>query len=155
MLIGFDLDDTLVPCGHDFPTELARLSWLPGSEPLRSGTSALMRALTRAGHGIGVYTSSDRSAVQVRSNFLRIGILLTRVVNRSRHEALAKSLPAFRRGEMLACTKYPPAFGFGLLVDDSLSVARDGRRHGFRVVRIEPDDTRWCERVLRAVRKAG
>ena len=50
MRIAFDLDDTLIPCGHRFATEppTRRARWL-GCEPLRTGTVELIRHLRARG----------------------------------------------------------------------------------------------------------
>ena len=66
MRVAFDLDDTLIPCGLDFPTEapaLPWLAWLLRPEPLRVGTTAALAALRADGHELWVYTSSFRSAL--------------------------------------------------------------------------------------------
>ena len=71
-----------------------------------------------------------------------MGVRLEGVVNQDRHEEVVG-----RRGP----SKYPPAFGIGLHVDDSPGVAMEGEAHGFRVVVVSPDDERWAGRVLEAV----
>ena len=48
-------------------------------------------------------------------------------------------------------SKYPPAFGIDLHVDDSEGVRMEGDEHGFRVVVVRPDDENWIQRVLDAV----
>ena len=45
-------------------------------------------------------------------------------------------------------TKYPPAFGIDVLADDSVAVADEGRRPGYDVIRVDPNDDRWVEHVL-------
>jgi len=47
--------------------------------------------------------------------------------------------------------RYSPAFGIDLLVDDSAGVEIEGRRFGFSVVRVAPDDVDWVVKVERAV----
>ena len=51
-------------------------------------------------------------------------------------------------------SKYPPAFGIDLHVDDSEGVQMEGDAHGFRVVVVRPEDERWAQRVLHAVAQA-
>ena len=51
-------------------------------------------------------------------------------------------------------SKYPPAFGIDLHIDDSEGVLEEGREHGFRVVVVTPNDERWTEKVLDAVSEA-
>ena len=48
-------------------------------------------------------------------------------------------------------SKYPPAFGIDLHVDDSPGIAIEGEQHGFRVLVIASDDPGWVTRVLEAV----
>jgi hypothetical protein len=47
--------------------------------------------------------------------------------------------------------KYPPGFGIDPLVDDSAAVLAASRAHGFAVVHVTPEETRWVERVLARV----
>jgi hypothetical protein len=48
-------------------------------------------------------------------------------------------------------SKYPPAFGIDLHVDDSEGVGLEGQRYGFAVVVVSPEDPDWAARVLEAV----
>jgi hypothetical protein len=48
-------------------------------------------------------------------------------------------------------SKYPPAFGIHLHVDDSVGVAMEGQDHQFAVVVVSPEDPDWAARVLAAV----
>ncbi len=48
-------------------------------------------------------------------------------------------------------SKYPPAFGIDLHIDDSEGVRMEGEMHGFQVVVIRPCDESWTEKVLDAV----
>ncbi|MCB9759748.1 MAG: hypothetical protein H6739_07885 [Alphaproteobacteria bacterium] len=130
MRVAFDLDDTLIPCGLDFPTEapaLPWLAWLLRPEPLRVGTTAALAALRADGHELWVYTSSFRSALSVRLTFLCYGLWLDGVINQQRHDARVG-----RGGPV----KDPAAFGVDLLFDDSVAVAEAG---GGRVVLVAPE----------------
>jgi hypothetical protein len=141
--ISFDVDDTLV-CDSSVPVELFvprwKRWWYP--ERLRQGTRDLMRALLDRRHEIWIYTTSYRSPFYVRGWFGSFCIPISGVVNQDRHERVVG-----RRGP----SKYPPAFGINLHVDDSTGVAQEGRRHGFDVVVVAPDDPDWAARVLEAV----
>lgn len=143
MRISFDLDDTLV-CGPAVPSEQFVSWWRRWlyRESIRSGTRALMSELAAGRHELWVYTTSFRSPRYLRGWFAGFGVRLSGVVNQDRHEGVAA-----RRGP----SKYPPAFGIDLHVDDSEGVAEEGRRHGFDVVVVSPDDPRWAARVLDAV----
>jgi hypothetical protein len=141
--ISFDVDDTLV-CDSSVPFELFvprwKRLWYP--ERLRHGTQDLMRALLDRRHEIWIYTTSYRSPSYVRGWFRSFRIRISGVVNQDRHERVLG-----RRGP----SKYPPAFGINLHVDDSTGVAEEGRRHGFAVVVVAPDDLEWAARVIGAV----
>jgi hypothetical protein len=152
MHIAFDLDDTLIPCEFRFPLEPA--PWLARGlalEPLRQGSVALLRQLRAQGHRLWVYTTSLRSPWNIRLTFLAHGILLAGVVNQDRH---VRTLRAGRPGPW-ECSKYPPAFGIDLIVDNSEGVKEEGRRFGFRVLHVHPGDERWFEAVHAVVGTPG
>jgi hypothetical protein len=148
MRVSFDIDDTLV-CSPDVPAEqhvpLWRRLWY--SETLRAGTKALMGELNRRRCEVWLYTTSYRSPRYLRGWFRCMGVPISGVVNQTIHESVVG-----RRGP----SKYPPAFGIDLHVDDSEGVEQEGQRHGFEVVVVSPRDQGWAARVLAAVdRKAS
>src|SRR5690242_1122573 len=118
MRISFDVDDTLV-CGPSIPTEQFvprwKRLWYP--EPLRHGTRDLMRSLLEQKHKLWIYTTSFRRACYLCGWFRSFGVPISGVVNQRRHEQVVG-----RRGP----SKYPPAFGIDLHVDDSDGVADEG-----------------------------
>jgi hypothetical protein len=144
--ISFDVDDTLV-CDASVPVEPCASRWnrLWYPERLRHGTRDLMRALLDRRHEIWIYTTSFRSPRYLRGWFRSFRIPISGVVNQDRHERVVG-----RRGP----SKYPPAFGIHLHIDDSAGVAEEGRRHGFAVVVVAPDDRDWAARVLEAVERS-
>ncbi len=147
MRIAFDLDDTLIPCSYPFPVEPAtRLARWLGAEPLRRGALGLLRRLRAHGCDVWVYTTSLRSPFGIRVQFWSYGIRLGGVVNGDRHARRSRG----RGHERYDCSKYPPAFGIDLLVDDLEGVRAEGRRCGFQVVRVSPSDENWTARVLKA-----
>jgi hypothetical protein len=140
--ISFDVDDTLV-CYSGTPRE-QHLSWLWQwwyPEPLRLGTRDLMRELIRRGHTLWIYTTSHRPPGYLRGWFRSLGVRLEGVVNQDKHEQVVG-----RRG----LSKYPPAFGIDLHIDDSSGVGEEGQRHGFRVLVVSPQDLEWAAKVLAA-----
>lgn len=150
MRIAFDLDDTLIPCEFAFPLE--RRPWLArvlGVEPLRAGSVELMRCLRQQGARLWVYTTSMRDPLTVWLQFWAHGVRLSGVVNQDRHVARMKSWKG--RPTARDTSKYPPAFGIDLLIDNSEGVALEGRRWGFRVLHVRPDDVGWAEAVRREV----
>lgn len=147
--ISFDLDDTLV-CHHRHVAE--EKYRLPGilhkwfGERLRVGTCSLMRELRRRGCSVWIYTSSGRTPFYIRRWLLLHGIRVDGVVNSVRH---SHGLAA--HGLSNLPSKFPPAFGIDLHVDDSEGVQMEGKAHGFSVVVVHPDDEHWTRRVLDAV----
>jgi hypothetical protein len=144
MRLAFDLDNTLIRWGHEFPLETPqRRIWakLLGNEQLREGTKALTDFCRQCGWEVWVYTTSYRSAWRIRRLFWLHGIRLDGVVNQQRHDREARA----------RCTKHPPSFGIDLLVDDSEGVRIEGERHGFRVVVVKPEDAKWAEKVRAAI----
>ena len=84
-----------------------------------------------------------RSPLSIHLTFLAHGLRLAGVVNQDRH------VRCLRHGRPSAseCSKYPPHFGIDVLVDNSEGVGEEGRRFGFRVVVVRPDDERWGDAV--------
>jgi hypothetical protein len=143
MRISFDMDDTLV-CLPSVPSEQRVPWWRRWQFPelLRRGTQALLRQLVQHGCDIWIYTTSYRSPRYLRGWFGSIGIRLGGVVNQDRHERVVG-----RHGP----SKYPPAFGIDLHVDDSVGVGMEGKQHHFAVVVVSPTDPDWADRILQAV----
>jgi hypothetical protein len=143
MRVSFDIDDTLV-CHTALATEQHVPRWrrLWYSERLRSGTKALMGELVRRRCQLWVYTTSYRSPRYLRGWFRCLGVRLAGVVNQAEHDRVVG-----RHGP----SKYPPAFGIDLHVDDSEGVGLEGQRYGFAVVVVSPEDPDWTARVLEAV----
>lgn len=141
--ISFDIDDTLV-CGAQTPAEPFVPFWARRryAEPVRAGTGALLRALRARRCRIWVYTTSRRPQRYLHGWFRSAGVPLAGAVNLCEHERTL----GFR-----GPSKYPPAFGIDLHVDDSLGVQLEGAEHGFRVVCVAPSDRHWCDSVLRSV----
>jgi hypothetical protein len=148
--ISFDLDDTLICYGDGVECE-PRLPWILRlfirDEPLRRGSTRLLRELHDRGHELWVYTTSDRGARAVRWWLRAHGIHVSRMVNGTEH---AKCF-----GQGSSPTKRPHAFGIDLHIDDSEGVAIEGERYGFRVCVVEPSADDWVERVLAAVDSAN
>ena len=145
--MAFDVDGTLTPLGRGqfaatvpaFPLSLAF------REPLRHGAIELMRELRAQGHELWIYTSSFRSIGYLRLWFLFHGVRLGGVVNGELHRDAV-------RGHMDNPSKFPPAFGIDLLIDDSMGVALEGKALGFRVLVVDPADVEWTDKVKAVVR---
>lgn len=141
--VSFDIDDTLTGPAVTRVQPLPRpWRWL-FPEPLRIGVPRLFAQLRADGWSVGIYTTSHRNPWAVALWLRAAGApVRPRDVVTARHALPSPSAPS----------KYPPAFGFQLHVDDSPGVALEGRRHGFHVVQVAPDDQQWAEKVLRAAR---
>lgn len=149
MRIAFDLDDTLIPSSAGLfaaepPDGLFR-RWLAG-EWLRAGATALLRTLARHGCEVCVYTTSLRRPGTIKRLFRCYGVGLREVVNGERHYRWME-----RQRGRYPCSKYPPAFGIDLLVDDLEGVQTEAKQFGFQMVLVRPEDDDWAERVLEAV----
>jgi hypothetical protein len=145
MRIAFDLDGTLIPAGFAFAT-INRfpkiIAALCGLEPIRTGAIELMRFFRAQGNEVWVYTTSYRSTAYIHFLFLLHGIRLDGVVNQAVHDAQMKKRPGLPR-----CSKYPPAFGIDLLIDDQEGVLLEAQRHGFKTVWVKPDAPDWTRQV--------
>lgn len=148
MRISFDVDDTLVCLRTEAPNEPG---WVPNlihgwlGEPLRQGTRSLFQKLRRRGFSIWIYTTSVRSPFQIRLWLILHGIRVDGVINEERH----RTQLAGRRFARVP-SKYPPAFGIDLHVDDSEGVKMEGEQHRFRVALVRPSDEHWGKAVLDA-----
>lgn len=101
-----------------------------------------MTALVQRRCKIWIYTSSSRSPRYLRAWFASFGIPIEGVVNQVRHEQTVGL-----RGP----SKFPPAFGIDLHIDDSSGVAMEGAEHRFAVLVVSPEEVHWVEQVLREV----
>jgi hypothetical protein len=150
MRIAFDIDDTLIPA---VPGAFA-VTWPRGlmgrlfaQEPLREGAVPLLRALAREGWDVWVYTTSLRTPAYLSGLFWCHGVRLRGVVNQERHWRWLEKQRGSDR-----CSKYPPAFGIALLVDDSEGVWEESVRFRFPMVLVRPGDADWAGKVLTAAR---
>lgn len=153
MRISFDIDDTLILHGKRMAREK---SWAPDwltdrfSEPLRAGARNLFAALKQNGHEVWIYTTSLRSPRYIHFWLWLHSVKVDGIVNEDIHFAKLKEI-----NSASSPSKYPPAFGIDLHIDDSPGVAMEGEQHGFNVIVIKPDDEQWAEDVLSHVRCLG
>lgn len=144
MRIAFDLDNTLIRCGYDFPLEKpeqAMLAKLLGGESLRQGIKEIADYCRQQDWEVWVYTTSYRSVWYIRKLFWLHGIWLDGVINQSRH----------RREVQSSCTKHPPSFAIDLLIDDSEGVRIESERYSFRMLVVLPEDDQWVPKVKSAL----
>ncbi|WP_116107535.1 HAD family hydrolase [Lewinella sp. IMCC34191] len=149
MIVSFDIDNTLIPYGDEFPVE-GRSPWtrLLGGEAIRRGTVSLFRALEDRGHEVWLYTTSFRSRWYLRRSFLAYGLWPKRVINGDLNTQVL-------RAHQCTASKNPALFGIDLHVDDSAGVRQEGLRYGFETFIIEPGDLQWASRVLELVDRPG
>jgi hypothetical protein len=141
MRVAFDLDNTLIRCGYEFPLEQPkRRVWarLLGGELLRQGIIELADYCSRHNWEVWVYTTSFRSSWYIRKIFWLHGIHLRGVINQARH----------KQQVTLSCTKHPPSFGIDLLIDDSEGVRIEAERHSFSMLVVHPEDKAWVQKVI-------
>jgi hypothetical protein len=148
MTISFDLDDTLIPGTKTFSVEKRNLlQEILGIEPIRVGTIGLMKQLKSQGHSICIYTTSFRTPHLIRMTFMSYGISLHQVINQKRHDAILKE----RRNIF---SKYPPAFGIDLHIDDSPGVGLEGLKFKFKTFILDENSDDWVSEILSFVRKS-
>ncbi len=108
-----------------------------------SGSTPLMLAATlELKEPVRLLIETGARLDEKNNEFKCYGIPLQGVVNQARHDRVVGSFGP---------SKYPPAFGIDLHVDDSEGVAQEGKKYGFTVVIVSPEDVNWTERVLEAV----
>src|SRR5262245_36640295 len=132
MRVSFDIDETLV-CRHaDMRADAGLLPNILQSritEPLRRGTSTLIRRLRGQGCSVWIYTSSLRSPIHIWLWLRLHGIRIDGIINDDKHRAKLSQLKFSH-----PLSKYPPAFNIDLHVDNSDGVELEGKTHGFRVL---------------------
>jgi hypothetical protein len=151
MRIAFDIDDTLIPGMHSFPTEPLPRGFLAQwfcTEPLRLGAASLIQEIRRAGHDVWIYTTSLRPPLQTRIAFYFQGAPIGKFINDDVHRRKMSSLgSAFKH-----CTKFPPAFGIDLLIDDSEGIVIEGKQFGYPVIHVQPEDEDWTATIKQKLR---
>jgi hypothetical protein len=143
MRIAFDLDNTLIRCGYDFPLEKSSFRvWqkLWSLESLRLGTVDLFKFLQKNKNETWIYTSSGRNEWYIRHIFGVYQIGLQGVINHQKHYQKIKQAN-------LTASKYPPFWGIDLLIDDSLGVEMEGQRLDFKTLIIQPEDENWVDKI--------
>jgi hypothetical protein len=145
MKISFDLDDTLIPGTKTFDTEDQNLMQrLARIDKIRKGTIGLFKELRSHRHSIYIYTTSFRPAIKTKLAFLSYGIPVDKVINQQCHDKELKE-------NKTKCSKFPPAFGIDIHVDDSPGVEIEGNRFNFKTIIIGENDLNWTEKVLKSV----
>lgn len=145
MKVSFDLDEVLFVNPDYFETE-SELRFpfnrmFP--ERLRKGTVYLIGELQRRGFEVWVYTSSFRTDVYIKALFRHYNIHFDDIVNGYRHKAEVQGDRAVTLPQ-----KMPSYYRISLHIDDEDAIIQNGKKYGFRVMRVcEPDDE-WAEKIL-------
>ncbi len=145
MHISFDLDSTLIPHGNEFEAEKRTFfATFLGIEPIRIGTSKLISDLQKQGHEIHIYTTSFRSKFKIRLMLFYYGIKVGKIINQSQNQHVLKE-------RNKNASKYPPAFGFELHIDDSKGVEMEGEKLNFKTIIIKTKDKNWIEKIKQEI----
>ncbi len=150
MRISFDLDDVLFVSPDRYETEPPLRFPFNRMFPdrLRKGTPALIRRLQDEGFEVWIYTSSYRSELYLRSLFRAYGVRFDQIVNGQRHQE------EVQRGRREALPqKMPNFYHISLHIDDEKAVEQNGRRYGYRVLRVFEPDSDWAEKILTEARR--
>ncbi|WP_025663014.1 hypothetical protein [Aquimarina megaterium] len=148
MNISFDLDSTLIPNGNEFETEKRNgIAKLLGIEKIRKGTNKLISDLQNQGHKIHIYTTSFRSKRKIRLTLGYYGIKVNRIVNQTENRRVLTS-------RNIHSSKFPPAFGFDLHIDDLDGVGIESERFNFKAIIVEPADKNWIEKIKGRIKNA-
>lgn len=144
MNISFDLDSTLIPHGNEFEAEKRSfLAKLIGIEELRKGTSKLVSKLQKE-PTIHIYTTSFRSKFKIRLMFFYYGIKVGKIITQSENQKIL-------RNRNIKSSKYPPAFGFDLHIDDSKGVGMEGEKLNFKTIIIKQNDIDWTSKIKKEI----
>ncbi len=142
MIVSFDLDDTLIPSTKRFLTEKQKIFHkFLGIEKMRLGTKKLFEELRQNGHQIYIYTTSMRSEFKINLFFFSYGMSVDFIINQQKHKKEV-------RGLAKNSSKFPPAFGIDVHIDDSLGVQMEGEKYGFKTIIIDFENTNWTKIIV-------
>ena len=145
MNISFDLDSTLIPHGNEFEAEKRNFfATFLGIEPIRIGTSKLISDLQKEGHTIHIYTTSFRKTMSIRLMLFYYGIKVGKIINEYQNQRTLKKINK-------RVSKYPPAFGFDIHIDDSKGVEMEGEKLKFKTIIVKTNDKNWVETIQKEI----
>ncbi len=145
MNISFDLDSTLIPNGNEFTVAYkSRIAGLFGIENIRKDAPKLIAELQHKGHDIHIYTTSYRSERKIRLYLKYYGIKVCKVINQIENRKVLKEHNKYS-------SKYPPAFGFDVHIDDLEGVGIESETHNFKTIIIKPTNEKWAEKVIKEI----
>lgn len=142
MIISFDIDNTLIPYSNEFEVERRNFfSKLIGAETIRKDTIRLFKELENRGHRIWIYTTSYRSVFNLKKTFFSFGLRPEKFINETINLKKLKN-------HNCKASKNPRLFGIDIHIDDSRGVEREGKEFGFKTIIINPNDSKWMDKVL-------
>ena len=106
-----------------------------------------MNDLRDAGHEVWIYTTSFRDQFWTRLMFRAYGTRVTRMINQRDHVRKLKQM----HSKFKHCSKFPPAFGIDLLIDECQGVLLESQTFNFNVIQVDPDDNNWDNTIRQAV----
>ena len=145
MRVSFDLDEVLFvyPKTHKTEPELKFPFNKYYKERLRLGTPELINTLQDLGYEVWVYTSSFRSEKYIKGLFKHYGVKFDGIINGNRHLNEVQ-----KNSSQLLPQKVPSRYRISLHIDDEDAIIENGKRYGFRVLRICEPDEHWTDKVL-------
>jgi hypothetical protein len=135
----------LIQCGYAFPTvrKFPKLiTKVFGIESLREGTCEIIKYFQGQGEEVWIYTTSFRNKTYIRLLFLLHGINIKGVINQTVYNQAIKKGIDFPR-----CSKYPPAFGIDLLIDDQEGVKIESERYRYTMIWVKPEEEDWVAKI--------
>lgn len=146
MRIAFDLDDTIIRGRIPFaiePLPKNPVKRLFCKEHIRKGSVRLMNDLRCRNHEVWIYTTSFRDPFWTRMMFRAYGTRIDRMINQYENRRQLDKLGA----RFQHCSKFPPAFGIDLLVDECGGVLEESRRFNFEIIQVDPSHENWHQLV--------
>jgi hypothetical protein len=102
---------------------------------------SLFKILRADGHRIYIYTTSFRSIIKIKLTFYLYGIPVDKVINQRIHNKELRELKT-------RTSKYPPAFGIDIHIDDLPGVKIEGEKYKFNTVIIDENEINWRNKIL-------
>ena len=143
MIISFDLDDTLISVIFDTEKQ-SIIQKILGLEKIRYGTIELFKKLKSEGHIIYIYTTSFRSLIKIKLTFLTYGTSVKKVINQEVHNQKLKQ-------KSTRISKFPPAFGIDIHIDDSIGLKIEGEKYNFKTIIVKVNDENWVDTIFNEI----
>lgn len=100
----------------------------------------MIAELKSQGHNVHIYTTSFRTNRKIRLTLNYYGIKVDRIVNQNKNRRELKN-------RNINSSKFPPAFGFDIHIDNSNGVGIESERNNFNAIIIEQTDKNWIEKI--------